>query len=99
MKVKIKAWLAASAVVLGAGGLTAGAEAAPIGNFLATDAGAGRIEKIAQRCWWHRGTRHCRSYGYQSRYREYGYPENYRTGSRRWWDEMDREDRGGRGRR
>jgi hypothetical protein len=98
MKIKkIKAWMAASAVVLGVGGLTATAEAAPIGNLQVTDEGAGRIDSVAQRCWWYRGTRHCRWYGYQPRYRQYGYPENYRTGSRRWWEEMDREDRGGRG--
>ena len=36
----------------------------------------------------HRGIRHYRS----------GRPESYRTGSRRWWGAMDREDRGGRGR-
>ena len=91
---RIKAWMAASAVVFGVGGLTAGAEASPIGILQPT--GVGQIEKIAQHCWWHRGTRHCRAYGYQPRYRAYGNPQNYRTGSRRWWDEMDREDRGGR---
>jgi len=93
---KIKVWMAASAVAFGVGSLTAGAEAAPIGNLLATGGGTGQVEKVAQHCWWHRGTRHCRYYGYQSRYRERGYPQDYRTGSRRWWDEMDREGRGGR---
>jgi len=88
--------MAASAVAFGVGSLTAGAEAAPIGNLLATGGGTGQVEKVAQHCWWHRGTRHCRYYGYQSRYRERGYPQDYRTGSRRWWDEMDREGRGGR---
>jgi hypothetical protein len=93
---KIKAWMAASAVVFGMGGLTADAEAVPLGNAQLTGSGAGQIEKIAQHCWWHRGTRHCRLYGYQPRYRAYGDPQNYRTGSRRWWEEMDRWDRGGR---
>lgn len=37
----------------------------------------------------HRNFRHYRS----------GRPESYRTGSRRWWSAMDREDRGGRGSR
>jgi hypothetical protein len=55
-------------------------------------------EKVARRCWWHRGVRHCRYRGSGA----YGYspnlPEAYRTGSGRWWQEMDRQDRGGRGR-
>jgi hypothetical protein len=60
---------------------------------------ASRVEPIAQRCWWHRGERHCRRHG---GYRVYGYtgphyPEAYRTGSGRWWQEMDRAGRGGRG--
>jgi hypothetical protein len=54
------------------------------------------IEKAAyQRCYRHRGRRVCR--WYRVPYREYGIPENYRTGSSRWWQEMDRTDRGGRG--
>ena len=93
---KLKAWMAASAVVFGIGGLTTGAGAAPLGDVQLTGGSAGQIEKIAQHCWYHRGTRHCRWYGYQPRYREYGNPQSSRTGSRRWWDEMDREDRGGR---
>ena|SRR5262249_52232655 len=56
-----------------------------------------KVEPVAARCWWRNGVRHCyHVYGYHSRYREYGFPENYRTGSNRWWREMDREDRGGR---
>jgi hypothetical protein len=58
-------------------------------------------EPVAQRCWWHRGVHHCQRYG---GYRAYGYSgpyrsDAYRTGSRRWWQEMDREGRGGRGNR
>jgi hypothetical protein len=64
----------------------------------------GKAESIAyRRCWWQGGQRHCRWVG--SGYRGYGYryygplyPEAYRTGSSRWWQEMDRDDRGGRGR-
>jgi hypothetical protein len=62
-----------------------------------------------QRCWWRHGHRHCRRY--DAPYRGYGYypyrgggyyygptlPEAYPAGSSRWWQEMDREDRGGRG--
>ena len=64
-----------------------------------------------RRCWWRQGHRHCRWYdapyrgdGYYP-YRGEGYyygptlPEAYPVGSSRWWQEMDREDRGGRGSR
>jgi len=60
------------------------------------------VEQVAYRnCWWRHGVRHCR---YYRGARSYGYsgphlPEAYRTGSSRWWQEMDRQDRGGRGRR
>ena len=64
-----------------------------------------------RRCWWRNGHRHCR--WYDAPYRGYGYypyrgdgyyygptlPEAYPVGSSRWWQEMDREDRGGRGSR
>ena len=64
-----------------------------------------------RRCWWQNGHRHCR--WYDAPYRGYGYypypsngyyygptlPEAYPVGSSRWWQEMDREDRGGRGSR
>jgi hypothetical protein len=46
-------------------------------------------------CWRRGGSRHC-GYAYGPRYRVYGYPNYYRTGSGRWWHEMDREGRGGR---
>ena len=53
------------------------------------------IEKVAQRCFWRGGQRHCASDAFH-RYREYGFPQDYRTGSSRWWEEMDREGMGGR---
>ena len=61
------------------------------------------VEKAARRCWWRGGTRYCRKYagrrlyGYRTR-RAYGVhePEAYPTGSARWWQEMDRQDRRGR---
>jgi hypothetical protein len=37
-----------------------------------------------------------RHYGYRSHYREYNNPDAYATGSNRWWQEMDRLQRGGR---
>jgi hypothetical protein len=64
---------------------------------------ASAVTTAAERCWWRHGVRHCRwlgqhYYGYRSRYREYNNPDAYRTGSSHWWQEMDRLDRGGRGR-
>jgi hypothetical protein len=54
------------------------------------------IENAAQRCYWRGGKRHCASDAFRG-YRENGFPEDYRTGSSRWWGEMDREGMGGRG--
>jgi hypothetical protein len=53
------------------------------------------IENAAQRCFWRGGQRHGASDGFRG-YREYGIPQDYRTGSSRWWEEMDREGMGGR---
>jgi len=93
-----------AAASLGLGSLAV--EAAPLTatgrEAMAAVAGDVEAQPIAyRRCWWQDGSRHCRRYG--SAYRGYGYygplyPEAYPTGSRRWWQEMDREDRGGRGR-
>jgi hypothetical protein len=33
---------------------------------------------------------------HETRYPQYNNPDAYRTGSSRWWEEMDRQDRGGR---
>ena len=57
--------------------------------------GPSSIEKAAQRCFWRGGRRHCASDRIRG-YREYGLPQDYRTGSSRWWEEMDREGMGGR---
>src|SRR5688572_12137504 len=75
------------------------AQAMPGANAAEPFRNTSSVEPVAQRCWWYRGERHCRRYG---RSRVYGYsgphyPEAYRTGSGRWWQEMDREGRGGRG--
>jgi hypothetical protein len=74
------------------------ARAAPL--TVVAPAGALEVTAAAAHCWRSRGVRHCGPrYGYQSRYRVYNIPEAYRTGSSRWWEEMDRQGRGGRGRR
>ena len=86
-----------------------GAEAAPAAsNLMPTTAAAVGAQSAVQdvayrRCWWQYGQRHCR--WSEPRYRGHGYryygplyPEAYPTGSNRWWKEMDRDDRGGRGR-
>ena len=64
------------------------AEAAPAVNPSATKTNF-LIQKAA--CWG----RHC-GYSYGPRYHTHGFPNHYRTGSNHWWNEMDREGRGGR---
>jgi hypothetical protein len=92
----------------GLGALAArAAPVAPSAGAMTTAGADGKAESIAyRRCWWQGGHQHCRWIGSGYRgyggygYRYYGplYPEAYRTGSNRWWQEMDRDDRGGRGR-
>ena len=92
-----------------------GAQAAPASPGMTHTMTAGGAQSKAQkvayrRCWWRDGRRHCRWYDAPNR--GYGYypyrggyyygptlPEAYPVGSSRWWQEMDREDRGGRGSR
>ena len=62
------------------------------------------VTTASERCWRSHGVRQCRGfnpryYGYRRKYREYNNPDAYRIGSSHWWQEMDRLDRGGRGRR
>ncbi|HEU0159203.1 MAG TPA: hypothetical protein VFR00_07810 [Hyphomicrobiaceae bacterium] len=91
---------------MGLGTLAAAAAPTAPGPAAVTAGTDGKAESIAyRRCWWQGGHRHCRWFGPADRgygygYRYYGplYPEAYRTGTRRWWQEMDRDDRGGRGR-
>ena len=71
------------------------AHAAP-GASLSKPAAAASTEQIAWRRWGsHHGVRRCSygsgAYGYRPHY-----PEAYRTGTRHWWEEMDRVERGGR---
>jgi hypothetical protein len=75
------------------------AHAAPLGTAergLAAQNAVPLAEPVARRCWWRNGVRHCQRYGVYG-YSGPHYPEAYRTGSSRWWQEMDREGRGGRG--
>jgi len=92
---------AAGLMALAAAGTVA--EAAPAGALLAGAEAQGRATGIAEtaayrRCRWFDGHRVCRWYRSPS-VRRYGFPEDYRTGSSDWWQEMDRTDRGGRGSR
>lgn len=81
------------------------AQAAPASNvsssYLPVEH-ASAIERVARVCWWEDGRRWCGRVG-----RRYGYgyyygaprPEELHTGSTEWWRAMDREGRGGFGRR
>jgi hypothetical protein len=63
------------------------------------------VENVAYRCWWQEGHRVCgwyrpRVYDWYYDDEAYGWyprrPEDYPIGSKRWWEEMDRDSRGGR---
>jgi hypothetical protein len=91
-------WMAGLVAFAAAG---TGAQAAPATTSFSNPglaaAAPSAVETVAyRRCVWIQGERVCRWYR-SPRVREYGYPEDYRTGSNRWWQEMDRDDRGGRG--
>ena len=94
-------WMAGLIAFAAAG---TGAQAAPATSLSNPGLGAAApsaVETVAyRRCFWVKvdGERERVCRWYRSP-REYGYPENYRTGSSNWWQEMDRTDRGGRGRR
>ena len=94
---RIALWTAGFLALAAAG---AGAQAAPANTLTNPGLSAATpsaVETVAyRRCIWIEGQRVCRWYR-SPRLREYGYPDNYRTGSARWWQEMDRDDRGGRG--
>jgi hypothetical protein len=85
-----------------AAGLFSASYACAAPGTVAMPATATAVTPVAEHCWHSRGVRHCRwfgpRYGYRARYRVYNIPDVYRTGSSRWWEEMDRQDRGGRGR-
>ena len=79
-------------VALSLGG-QANASALALGGITAHNS-APVAESVAYRqCWWEYGVRRCaRVYGYGPRR-----AEDFRTGSGRWWRQMDREGRAGRG--
>ncbi len=85
-----------------AAGLFSASYASAAPAIVAVPTAATAVTAVAEHCWYSRGVRHCRRfgprYGYRARYREYNNPDAYRTGSSHWWEEMDRQDRGGRGR-
>jgi hypothetical protein len=95
-----------SAVSLGLGsasGQAAPAAGNPAGVMAAVDHQSKPQEIAYRRCWRRNGQRVCR--WYESPYRDYGggygyygpmIPEAYPPGTSRWWQEMDRQDRGGR---
>ena len=79
--------------------LSAVAQAAPASNaggIVVSTEHASAVEKVARRCWWQDGQRYCRRVSFS-----YGQPrpEELHTGSSEWWRAMDREGRGGFGRR
>jgi hypothetical protein len=81
------------------------AQAAPVNQAAELRFAPGAVENVQYRCWWRNGYRVCDWYGprvYDWYYEDpvYGWrvpsrPEDYRTGSGAWWEEMDRENRGG----
>jgi hypothetical protein len=93
MSVKLCGFMLAGAVALGL--LSSSAQAAPALATQASQAG-NDIDKVAYRCWWSYGERYC-GYFYDGDRRIYrrASPDDYPVGSRGWWREMDREDRGG----
>jgi hypothetical protein len=93
MSIKVAGHILASVVAIGFG--VSAAHAAPALGTQGPQAGNG-VEKVAYRCWWAYGERHC-GYFYDggTRYYRRGSPDDYPTGSRGWWREMNREDRSG----
>ena len=77
-------------------------QAAPLSVPTSSVENGSVVQKVDyRRCSWRGGERRC--FWVRSGPRVYGYyahprPEAYRTGSTRWWREMDYEGRGGHGR-
>jgi hypothetical protein len=93
MSIKVAGHILAGVMVMGFG--ASAAQAAPAMGMQGSQAG-NAVDKVAYRCWWAYGERHC-GYFYDggTRYYRRGSPDDYRTGSRGWWREMNREDRSG----
>jgi hypothetical protein len=77
-----------------------GIGAAPWSLSAAVGEDQNNVRAVAYHCWRRDGVRHCRlfhpSYGYLPRHPIYNDPGAYRLGTNRWWQEMDRQNRGGR---
>jgi hypothetical protein len=87
--------IASLACTLGLGVTAMSAQAAPMSHSALLGASMSNVESTAAHCSWRNGEKYC-AYGHGPRYRTHGFPEDYRTGSRNWWEEMDRDQRGGR---
>lgn len=61
---KTTSWIVASAaaglLTLGISGANAAPLGANVGDIKAAAQESSVVEQVAQRCWWHRGHRHCR---------------------------------------
>jgi hypothetical protein len=92
-------FLAAAAITAA---LSLPVQAAPLAQATNAITAYSAFDHVAyRRCWFSGGERHCRwvgsgAYGYNS-HRDVGSrrPEEFRTGSRAWYDAMDRQGRGG----
>jgi hypothetical protein len=93
MSLKLNGFILAGAMATGLA--SSAAYAAPALGTQGPKVATG-VEKVAYRCWWAYGERHC-AYFYDGGRRVYrrGSPDDYRTGSRGWWRAMEREDRTG----
>lgn len=104
---EMRLWLIGAGGAIALAASAAAVKAAPAGamtgDLKVAAQAASSVDSVAyRRCWRNRnGDRVCRRV---SRRNVYGYqyspnvPEAYPVGSARWWQEMDRQDRGGRGR-
>ena len=87
-------------MAIGAAGISCMAMSAQAAPFKpTTEAASLSVDRIARRCWLQNGVRYCdrSSKATGSDYRVRNIPEAYPTGSQYWWEEMDRQNRGGRG--
>lgn len=94
MSLKLNGFILAGAMAIAS--VSSAAQAAPALPTQGPQADTS-VDKVAYRCWWAYGERHC-AYFYDGGRRIYrrGSPDDYPVGSRGWWREMDREDRAGR---
>ena len=97
-------YVALAVATAGLAGASVAVQAAPLSVPASSTDDSSIVQKVDyRRCSWRGGERRCvwvrsgpRVYGY---YHGHPGPEAFRTGSTRWWREMDYEGRGGFGRR